>query len=59
LVIWDGSLIRRGKEVNAYIADGTTKQSQLEPLPPYDPDLNPAEGVWNHLKYVELAMSDV
>lgn len=54
LVIWDGSPIHRGKEVKAYLADGATKQIHLERLPPYAPDLNPDEGVWNHLKYVEL-----
>lgn len=54
LVIWDGSPIHRGKEVKAYLAGGATKHIQLEPLPPYAPDLNPDEGVWNHLKYVEL-----
>jgi transposase len=54
LVIWDGSPIHRGKEVKAYLADGATKHIQLETLPPYAPDLNPDEGVWNYLKYVEL-----
>jgi transposase len=54
MVIWDGSPIHRAKEVKAYLADGATKQIHLEPLPPYAPDLNPDEGVWNHLKYVEL-----
>jgi len=27
---------------------------EVEWLPPYAPDLNPAEGVWNHAKYVDL-----
>lgn len=54
MVIWDGSPIHRGKEVKAYLAEGATKQIHLEPLLPYAPDLNPGEGVWNHLKYVEL-----
>ena len=27
---------------------------QLERLPGYTPELNPDEGVWKHLKYVEL-----
>lgn len=54
LVIWDGSPIHRGKEVKAYLADGAAKQIHLERLPAYAPDLNPDEGVWNHLKYVEL-----
>lgn len=54
LIIWDGSPIHRSKEVKAYLADGATKHIHLERLPPYAPDLNPDEGVWNHLKYVEL-----
>lgn len=54
LVIWDGSPIHRGKEVKTYLADGATKHIHLEPLPPYAPDLNPDEGVWSHLKSVEL-----
>lgn len=54
IVIWDGSPIHRSKEVKAYLADGATKHIHLERLPPYAPDLNPDEGVWNHLKYVEL-----
>ena len=54
LVIWDGSPIHRGKEVRAYLANGAAKHIHLERLPPYAPDLNPDEGVWNHLKYVEL-----
>ena len=54
LVIWDGSPIHRGNEVKAYLAEGGAKQLHLERLPAYAPDLNPDEGVWNHLKYVEL-----
>jgi transposase len=54
LVIWDGSPIHRGKAVKAYLADGAAKRIHLEPLPPYAPDLNPDEGVWSHLKCVEL-----
>jgi transposase len=54
LVIWDGSPIHRAKEVKAYLSDGAAKQIHLERLPAYAPDLNPDEGVWNHLKYVEL-----
>ena len=26
----------------------------MEPLPSYAPDLNPVEGIWDRLKYVEL-----
>lgn len=54
LVIWDGSPIHRGQEVKAYLADGAAKHIHLERLPAYAPDLNPDEGVWSHLKTVEL-----
>jgi transposase len=53
LVIWDGSPIHRG-EVARYMADGAAKHIHLERLPAYAPDLNPAEGVWQQLKNVEL-----
>jgi transposase len=54
LVIWDGSPIHRNQYVKDYLANGATKQIHLERLPAYAPDLNPDEGVWNYLKYVEL-----
>jgi transposase len=54
LVIWDGSPIHRSEEVKAFLADGGAKQVHLERLPPYAPDLNPDEGVWDLLKDVEL-----
>ena len=54
LVIWDGSPIHRNQYVKEYLAEGAAKQIHLEQLPPYAPDLNPDEGVWDHLKYVEL-----
>ena len=36
------------------MAEGGAKYIHLEPLPAYAPDLNPDEGVWQHLKNVEL-----
>jgi transposase len=54
LVIWDGSPIHRGKPVKEFLADGGAKRIQLERLPGYAPDLNPDEGIWRHLKRVEL-----
>jgi transposase len=53
LVIWDCSPIHSG-EVARYMADAAAKHIYLERLPAYAPDLNPAEGVWQHLKNVEL-----
>src|SRR5215203_605065 len=52
-VIWDGSPIHR-KEVRRFMAEGGAKHIGLEWLPAYAPDLNPAEGVWQQLKNVEL-----
>lgn len=54
LVVWDGSPIHRNQSIKEYLASGATKHIHLERLPAYAPDLNPDEGVWNHLKYVEL-----
>ncbi len=53
LAIWDGSPIHR-KEVTRFMAEGGAKDIHLELLPAYAPDLNPDEGVWQHLKNVEL-----
>lgn len=54
LVIWDGSPIHRNQCIKEYLSNGAAKQIHLERWPAYAPDLNPDEGVWNHLKYVEL-----
>jgi transposase len=54
LVIWDGAPIHRGQAVKDFLAAGAAARLHLAQLPPYAPDLNPDEGVWNHLKRVEL-----
>jgi len=54
LIIWDGSPIHRAKVVKEFLADGAAARVQLEQLPGYAPELNPDEGIWKHLKYVEL-----
>jgi transposase len=55
LVIWDGSPIHRGGAVKDFLASGAARRRvQLEQLPGYAPDLNPDEGIWKHLKCVEL-----
>jgi transposase len=53
LVLWDGSPIHRGA-VKDFLASGASRRLKLEQLPGYAPDLNPEEGIWKHLKYVEL-----
>jgi transposase len=54
LVIWDGSPIHRSRTAKDFLASGAPSRVQLEQLPGYAPDLNPEEGVWKRLKYVEL-----
>jgi transposase len=56
LVVWDGSPIHRGVAVKDFlaIASGAASRLKLEQLPGYAPDLNPDEGIWKHLKCVEL-----
>ena len=54
LVIWDGSMIHRSNEVRDFLAAGGAPQVHLERFPAYAPELNPDEGVWQHLKHVEL-----
>ena len=54
LVIWDGSPIHRGQVVKDFLANGGAQRLYIEQLPGYAPDLNPAEGVWQYLKRVEL-----
>jgi transposase len=53
LVIWDGSPIHRRAAVQEFVAE-TRGRVWLEALPGYAPDLNPVEGLWQHLKHVEL-----
>jgi len=54
LVVWDGSPIHRSHEIKAFLAGGGSQFMHLEKLPAYAPELNPDEGVWQHLKHVEM-----
>ncbi len=54
LVIWDGSPIHRRANVKEFLASRDGRGVHIEPLPPYAPDLNPVEEVWQQLKHVEL-----
>ena len=49
IVLLDNGKIHRGDSVHELLAH--TSRLHLVPFPPYAPDLNPDEGVWNHLKY--------
>src|SRR5512142_3409451 len=54
VLIWDGSPIHRAHEITDFLKRGAAKRLHLEQLPGYAPDLNPAEGIWNYLKRVEV-----
>ena len=54
LVCWDGSPIHRSDVVKTFLANGGGRFVHLEAMPAYAPDLNPDEGVWQHLKHVEM-----
>jgi transposase len=54
LVLWDGAPIHRSRVVKEYLSNGAAHRIHLEQLPGYAPELNPAEGIWNYLKRVEL-----
>jgi transposase len=54
LLIWDGAPIHRGQPVKDFLRRGAAKRLHLERLPGYAPELNPAEGLGNDLKRVEL-----
>lgn len=54
LVIWDGLPAHRSKDVKRYLSEEARGRVWLERLPGYAPELNPKEGVWRHLKLVEL-----
>jgi transposase len=48
IILLDNGKIHRGDPVHELLS--RTSRLHLEPLPPYAPELNPDEGVWNHLK---------
>jgi transposase len=54
LVIWDGLPAHRGQAVKDFLRHEAAGRLHLERLPAYAPDLNPAEGLWQQVKYVEL-----
>jgi transposase len=54
VLIWDGAPIYRSQVIKEFLANGAARRIHLEPLPAYAPELNPGEGLWAHLKGVEL-----
>jgi transposase len=54
LVLWDGASIHRAQPVKDFLRTPTGRRIRLAPLPGYAPELNPDEGIWQHLKHGEL-----
>lgn len=54
IVIWDGAPIHRGHALKDFLHDGASAWLHLEQLPAYAPELQPDEGIWQHLKNVQL-----
>jgi len=52
IVVWDGGPMHKGAPIDQILAD--FPRLSLERLPPYAPELNPVEYLWNHLKYGKL-----
>ena len=55
LLVWDGLPAHRSQPIKDFLASGAAKRLTLLQLPAYAPELNPQEGIWRYLKYVELA----
>ena len=54
-LIWDGAKIHIGEAVKNFLTNNPdAKRLQLYRIPPYSPQLNADEQVWNHIKNVKL-----
>ena len=53
VVFIDGGGLHKGEEFYVFLAENADRL-RVEPLPPYGFEYNPDEGVWGHLKGVEL-----
>lgn len=54
LIVWDGAPIHRSKQIKQYLSEGAAERIHLERFPGYAPELDPEEGIWRHLKRVEM-----
>ena len=52
IVVWDRSKIHRSEEIRKFLK--SHPDITVRRFPPYAPDLNPMEGVWEYLKHVRL-----
>lgn len=53
MLLWDNGAIHRRKDVKQFLYDNR-ERLYTRRFPPYAPELNPDEQIWNILKYQEL-----
>jgi transposase len=54
-LVWDGAKCHMGQAVKDFLkSDPEAKRLFLYRIPPYSPELNPTEQLWNNVKNVEL-----
>ena len=53
-LLWDGAPIHRSKAIRQFLREGAAAWIHLERFPGYAPELDPKEGIWRHLKRVEM-----
>jgi putative transposase len=53
IVVWDNGSMHRGPAIRDVLK--AHPRLSIEHLPPYAPEFNPVEQLWNHLKYGQLA----
>jgi hypothetical protein len=54
VIIWDGAPRHRSQTSKEFLTNGAARRLPLERLPASAPELNPDEGLGQHLKGVEL-----
>lgn len=54
LLLWDSARIHRSAELDEFRKLDTIDRLAIEHFPPYAPEVDPQEYVWQHLKHVDL-----
>jgi putative transposase len=52
-VLWDQTPFHACEDIDEYVAEA--RDVVVEFFPPHAPELNPADGIWRHVKYGRLA----
>jgi putative transposase len=52
-ILWDRIPIHECEDIDEYTAEASDLVVEL--FPPHAPELNPADGIWRHVKYGKLS----